>query len=119
MTTYNDLSDAQRERLELLAEECAEVICAITKIQRHGYLSHNPDNPNVSAQRGGRMYPDNLSDLEEEIGHLQNAIAFMVASGDVVNLEIAMEQRKKRHTFARYLHCQDTAGLARFVSTED
>ena len=36
------LSKRDNELLTMLAEECAEVIQAITKIQRHGYESYNP-----------------------------------------------------------------------------
>src|SRR6266702_712335 len=39
---YNGLTPAEDERLTLLAEECAEVIVAIAKIQRHGYESFDP-----------------------------------------------------------------------------
>jgi hypothetical protein len=39
------LTHAQRERLEMLAEEAAEIVQACTKILRHGYGSFHPDNP--------------------------------------------------------------------------
>lgn len=45
MSFSNKLSDAQIERLAMLAEECGEVIQVIGKIMRHGYLSYHPDNP--------------------------------------------------------------------------
>lgn len=37
------LTLAQRERLEMLAEEAGEVVQAVTKILRHGYESYHPD----------------------------------------------------------------------------
>jgi NTP pyrophosphatase (non-canonical NTP hydrolase) len=39
---FNGLSPEHAESLALLAEECAEVIQIITKIQRHGMYSHHP-----------------------------------------------------------------------------
>ena len=39
---YNCLTDAEAERLAMLAEECGEVIQIVGKILRHGYCSHNP-----------------------------------------------------------------------------
>src|SRR5579872_899269 len=36
------LTPAQIERLALLAEECGEVMQAVSKILRHGYESRNP-----------------------------------------------------------------------------
>lgn len=39
---FNGLTPAQAERLDILAEECAEVIQAIMKIKRHGFDSVNP-----------------------------------------------------------------------------
>lgn len=39
---FNGLSPAQAERLDILAEECAEVIQSIMKIKRHGFESCSP-----------------------------------------------------------------------------
>ncbi|MCU1313399.1 MAG: hypothetical protein JWM54_1156 [Acidobacteriaceae bacterium] len=41
---FNRLPPAQAESLALLAEECAEVIQAIGKIQRHGLWSEHPES---------------------------------------------------------------------------
>jgi NTP pyrophosphatase (non-canonical NTP hydrolase) len=48
---FNGLTPAEHERLTMLAEECAEVIQAVTKIQRHGYESCNPFGPGVETNR--------------------------------------------------------------------
>ena len=42
---FNKLTPAEDERLAMLAEECAEVIQIVSKIQRHGYDSWHPDDP--------------------------------------------------------------------------
>ena len=42
MGKINKLSEAEEERLEMLAEECGETIQIICKILRHGYTSHHP-----------------------------------------------------------------------------
>lgn len=52
---HETLTEAQIERLEMLAEEAAEVVQATTKILRHGYQSFHPDDedetPNVTLLR--------------------------------------------------------------------
>lgn len=45
MAAFSNLTEAERERLEMLAEEASEVVKAVTKILRHGYYSHNPHKP--------------------------------------------------------------------------
>lgn len=49
---FNGLTPAQAERLDLMAEECAEVIQAIMKIKRHGFQSCSPfgANPETNAE---------------------------------------------------------------------
>ncbi|QYW06496.1 hypothetical protein uan_084 [Pseudomonas phage UAntarctica] len=39
---FSGLTAAEAERLDILAEECAEVIQAIMKIKRHGFESYHP-----------------------------------------------------------------------------
>lgn len=48
---FNGLSPAQAERLDILAEECAEVIQVIMKIKRHGFDSCSPFGPNPETNR--------------------------------------------------------------------
>lgn len=48
---FNQLTPAQSERLDLLAEECAEVIQAIMKIKRHGFDSCSPVGHNMETNR--------------------------------------------------------------------
>ena len=45
---FNGLTPAEAERLAMLAEECAEVIQIVAKIQRHGYESFHPNDPSTT-----------------------------------------------------------------------
>jgi hypothetical protein len=59
------LTPEQIEALQILQEECAEVIQAVSKILRHGLLSTNPTIPNS---------PTNGQDLDKELGHVIAAL---------------------------------------------
>ena len=48
---FNKLTDAEAERLAMLAEECAEVIQVVGKILRHGYDSYHPDDSSKTSNR--------------------------------------------------------------------
>jgi hypothetical protein len=39
------VTEAEKERLAMLAEEAGEIVQIIGKILRHGYDSHHPDDP--------------------------------------------------------------------------
>ena len=69
----NGLNAGQEERLTVLAEECAEVIKAITKTLRHGLQSRNPDV---------RDSPTNQEALRKEIDDVRVAISMLEAAGD-------------------------------------
>jgi hypothetical protein len=68
------LTRAQRERLEMLAEEASEVVKACTKILRHGYGSYNPDSSNSTA---------NKADLEHELKDLWAVYERMADYGEL------------------------------------
>ena len=93
---FNKLDASQMERLTLIASEAAEVIQAITKVQLHGYDSHHPDRP----------FTDNRDELEEEIGHFQNALSLMYECGDVRAERVLASRINKHETFKPYLHHQ-------------
>lgn len=92
---FNQLTPAQAERLALLAEECAEVIQAITKIQRHGYGSRHPQTGVLNSDA-----------LVAEIGDLFAAVDIMRAGGDVDGVEINDAKRAKLSRVWAYLHEQ-------------
>ena len=93
----NELSPAQVERLAILIEELGEAQKAAGKILRHGYDSHNPDNPN----HGG-----NWADLNEELGDVRFAIALLAQANDVSERTIQERVRFKAAKIGPYLHHQ-------------
>lgn len=74
MAEFAKLTEAQRERLEMLAEEASEVVKAVTKILRHGYESINPHKPH-----DGR----NRDQLERELSDVSAIVHRMEALGDI------------------------------------
>lgn len=99
---FNGLSPAEDEALALIAEECAEVIQAVTKIQRHGLHSHHPDSPHIS----------NRTTLQKEIGDLQAAlhVGDMQVLVDVGAVGYMCE--RKLENLPKYLHhAKVTRGL--------
>jgi hypothetical protein len=93
----NQLSDAEIERLAILAEECAEVQQVIMKILRHGYESYHPEDPKAITNR---------ELLSKELGHLQHAARMMINAGDVNSIEVAKSADEKQGTIDKYLHHQ-------------
>lgn len=94
---FNKLTPAQDERLAILAEECAEVIQIIAKIQRHGYDSYNPFDENKTT---------NLELLCKEIGHVKNAILMLTSKSDIPEIPIHMAMIEKAKNIKQYLHHQ-------------
>jgi hypothetical protein len=93
----NGLTAAEAERLDLLAEECAEVIHAICKIKRHGYRSRNPLLPSS---------PTNRESLEIELGHLLFAQCLSIDCGDIDESVIKANAILKGNSIGRWLHHQ-------------
>lgn len=75
--SHPSLTLAQAERLEMLIEECGEVIQAATKILRHGYDSTHPDNEDESGTHNNR------TDLEDEIKDVLSVVSGMGVKRDV------------------------------------
>lgn len=91
-----DLTNAERERLALLAEECGEVVQIIGKILRHGYESRHPD--------GG---PTNRELLQTEAGHVGFAMLLCERFGDMDGDAVDGALREKSIKIGQYLHFQD------------
>jgi NTP pyrophosphatase (non-canonical NTP hydrolase) len=72
------MTDKTKEIMDITAEECAEVIVAISKISRFGIDNYKPNKPHTNRQH-----------LEEEIGDLLAMVdlmkQFKVINMDTVN----------------------------------
>jgi hypothetical protein len=95
---FNELTEAQEERLAILIEECAEVQQIACKILRHGYLSANPKMPEPRE--------NNQEMLERELGDPQHALQRMGGSGDVSLAVIHDRAVSKPERIKPYLHHQ-------------
>lgn len=93
-TFSNQLDGAQLERLSILMEEMGEALQVIGKIQRHGYDSSHPDNPQTN----------NRELLEKELGHVLTAIEIMSENADMSESRIFSAGRDKLITIKRWLH---------------
>lgn len=90
---FNNLSPEQAEALALLAEECAEVIQAITKIQRHGLWSEHPESGEP-----------NQHTLKREIGDLMAALRICEVQRLIEWGSVVGARDKKLMKVTRYLH---------------
>ena len=92
---FNQLTDAEAERLALLSEELGEAQQAIGKILRHGYESRHPC--------GG---PTNREDLQAELGDVKAAILLLTRIGDLSSHEILCDTLRKLDRVGQYMHHQ-------------
>ncbi len=87
------MSLTREEKLELLIEECAEVIIAVTKIQRFGWDTEEPG------------YGVNCTELAKEMGDLAamiDAVSPHLSFGDVEEF-----CRQKNSKIARAETCKE------------
>jgi hypothetical protein len=96
---FNELTEAQAERLAILSEECAEVIQIVGKILRHGYSSTNK----------GALPRNNRELLEIELGHVLHAVAMMENRHDIDGTKMRFWVRRKAERIVKYLHHQGAA----------
>jgi NTP pyrophosphatase (non-canonical NTP hydrolase) len=75
----------EKEILNILLEECAEVTQAISKIFRFGFESCHPETPNIS----------NRKHLTEEIGDLMTMI-MITAKKEIINEGSAFDYAEKK-----------------------
>jgi NTP pyrophosphatase (non-canonical NTP hydrolase) len=94
---FNGLTPAENERLTLLAEEMAEVIQVVCKIQRHGYESMDPRH-NLAISN--RLF------LERELGDVRNAMIMLCNAGDLSKESIHHWADVKAKTIGQFMHYQ-------------
>lgn len=94
---FNNLTPAQAERFDMLAEECAEVIQACMKIKRHGMKSYHPDTG-----------VGNMTSLMKEIWDVQ-AVARAIGRSDFHLLGDATDMDEAWAKKLRYSHHQEPA----------
>lgn len=95
--SYNQLSEAEKERLALLAEEMGEAIQVIGKILRHGFESYHPDDPAGATNR---------ELLQKELGDVRFAVELMCCALDIDRIEVMNAIEKKGHRARKFLHYQ-------------
>lgn len=95
---FNELSDAQAERLAMLAEEAGEVVLAVGKILRHGYYSSHPDQTTTDR--------NNKIDLETEIGDFIGIAEQMCKMKDLSQINIIESKNEKWAKALKYTHHQ-------------
>lgn len=95
---FSKLTDAEAERLELLQEECAEVIQAICKIKRHGFESDKSHYHAASPSETNRRA------LSREIGHVISSIQRLYRRGDITQPDVVNSSEQKSKEVIQYLH---------------
>lgn len=88
----------QRERdiLDILQEECAEVIQAISKIRRFGWEGKHPDSEQTNSEH-----------LEEELGDLTAMINILVDTSRVNRYNIVAAELKKLDKLKKWTNICD------------
>jgi NTP pyrophosphatase (non-canonical NTP hydrolase) len=95
MDKINILTSSEQERLELLIEECSEVIQAASKVLRHGYESANPLIDDS---------PTNRENLNKELGHVQLIVNRMIIKRDLNEPLMTQAAIDKSKDINRWLH---------------
>lgn len=95
-THFNRLTEAELERLAILAEEAAEIVHISMKIMRHGYESTNPTKDSGETNR--QM-------LQREIGDIAHTLCRMEEAHDIDDVMIRHHSAERAHK-PLYLHHQ-------------
>ena len=90
------LTEAEIERLDILVEECAEVILAVSAIKRFGYESKNPGLLELSCT--------NREALTREMGDVQNAMNLVMDARDVDAVQVSERSAKKAVEIKKWLY---------------
>ena len=78
------MNSKEKEVLDILQEECAEVIQAVSKVSRFGIDNYKPGKPKTNREH-----------MEEELGDLLAMVDIMLEQGIVSwdNLEVAKQAK--------------------------
>lgn len=96
-----NLSDHQEECLNILQEECSEVIQAASKIKRFGLTSFHPDDPE---------YKTNLENLEMELGDVLALIDMCKHAGiGITDQGLDIARSRKMARLGKWMHTWDQA----------
>jgi hypothetical protein len=90
---FNNLTNAEIERLAILSEEMGEAIQIIGKILRHGYETHHPNE-----------FETNRQLLEKELGDVRYSMIALCEKGDLSKENIHKRAEDKRQLILKYLH---------------
>jgi NTP pyrophosphatase (non-canonical NTP hydrolase) len=85
------MNPKQKEALDILQEECAEVIVAVSKISRFGIDNYKPNKPLTNRQH-----------LAEELGDLQAMIEIMYELDIVYPSEVKQYAEAKREKLKKW-----------------
>lgn len=85
------MNPKQKEVLDILQEECAEVVVAVSKISRFGLDNYKPNKPLTNRQH-----------LAEELGDLQTMIDLAVELDIVDIAEVKQYAQAKREKLKKW-----------------
>jgi hypothetical protein len=94
-----ELTKAQRERLDLLMISAADVVQAVDRVLKHGPDSRPPKFPD---------WPTNKERLEEELGFLGMSVALLVKFEDVSEKACEKFMDEKFKTIGLYTKYQES-----------
>lgn len=97
MAFSNGLTPAQTELLDMLQEECAEVIQAVAKIKRHGAMSYHPAD---------HQKTPNYVLMARELGDVIGVMDALDGKGMIDNDAVQHSAGTKMERAAPYLHHQ-------------
>lgn len=98
--------DNEELNLDLLQEECAEVIQAISKIKRFGWDNTHPT--------GGI---DNRAKLNQELGHVLAMVDTLMCKQCVMMPEIVSSKKKKLDEMVKYYKFKENTAFAKDQET--
>lgn len=98
MSDFNTgLNAAQIELLDMLQEECAEVIQIVAKMKRHGPMSYHPGDPSKVP---------NYELMCRELGDVFGVVAALDEKGMILRAVVENFANTKMQRAAPYLHHQ-------------